>query len=131
VRPSTPTRFRLLAWLGLGLLLASSSPHIHLAEAASAGRPTLHGVAAELADGGPSVSADEHHEQHSSEAPREAHPCGLCRSAEDQPLDRTPPLAVAADAILRAPNVETPPNPFASLFASLHPARAPPISHDA
>jgi hypothetical protein len=125
VRNSTSIPIRLLTWAALGLLLTSSSPHFHLAESAAPGHAAHHDGAG---SGEPTtVSADEHHEQHTSQPPHQAHPCGLCRSTEDEPLGREAWVAMPTDVARAALIPGTGPQRLASLFASLHPARAPPI----
>jgi hypothetical protein len=132
VRSSNPVQLRLLAWLALGLLLASTSPHVHGVEPATAGHAAHHyDRDGSESESDTSISADEHHEQHTSLAPQQAHPCGLCRSTEEEPVDREAWVAMPTDGPRGAPIPDAGPDSPASLFASLHPARAPPIDASA
>ena len=131
MRTPTSLNLRLLAWLGLGLMLSASTPHLHHANTALESHAKWTDTASLGAGSVPSVSPDKHHEEHSARLPRETHACGLCRSLEEQPAVRARSCAIAWEEIPGLPLAETTPNLVASLFASLHPARAPPLLLDA
>lgn len=129
MRRPAPQLLRSIAWLALGLILWASTPHVHLGEthAGPRGEPeAIHGVTDALPPLGPTIAPDVHHEEHSAQLASETHPCGLCRSVEDHPIDRPRAGAIVPETDpARLPH-RIAENLHARLFASLHPARGPP-----
>jgi hypothetical protein len=137
---ATSGSFRLLCWLGFGLVLAASTPHVHpadmgpvdfddaLASSASPAAPIA--VCPDPAVGA-TLSPDENHAEHSGQILREGPACRLCRSCEEEPVIRISAFASRAGAVLRDRSASVTPNHVASVFASLYPARAPPGSFGA
>lgn len=149
MRRPTLEAFRALVWLSLGLVLWASLPHGHSeGHALHAGDP--HGslsqpgpdlgpvgenehpahlqpaVRREAASAGETVSADDHHREHSSQPLAESHPCSVCRSAEHHPGDR-PASQGFAIAESRDQTIDRRgPDLCVRIFTARHPARGPP-----
>ena len=129
-RPISAYR-RLVTWLGLVLLLASSAPHIHLEEHLAghreAGEATHASQALDGSETTDAISSDDHHDEHSPYVSVESRPCSLCRSSGNLPLDRTRPAARVRELETLPFAGRQSPNGSDSSFSSLHPARAPPL----
>jgi hypothetical protein len=142
VQRSTSAFQRIAIWLGVVLLLAATTPHLHLGHLdehppgdpgaacdENRGSDRSSPVAAGHDDIATTstISSDDHHDQHSPMRSIEAHPCSLCRGSHDLPIDRTRPMAgITGSESIANPGVRSPHGPTSS-FASLHPARAPPL----
>lgn len=146
---STGEAFRALAWLSLGLVLWASFPYGH-SEAHSlragdhGGHPVRLGtdldpapdddhpghpraaVRHESRSSDDTVSADDHHREHSSRPLVESHPCSVCRSAEHHPCDRPTAQGFATAKAPTDPVDRRDPDLRGRIFAARHPARGPP-----
>lgn len=127
-----PLPLRAFVGLCLALLGHGAIPHLHHAHERPAALAAATEAPAAVASGAtaPSqLSADDHHETHSSRNQAEQSPCTLCRERSARELATVPAPPPLPEAIDAAPPIPAPTTLRAELlFARRHPARGPPAA---